>query len=271
MIITAKSPRTGRLHTRAGRFHPARRPRILPPDNRPRVLLGMPHGGTCSLRSAWTFYVTQQYHCRVIAHVDVTSSAGMHNYNTIVCEALNRRDRGEVTHVAMIHADVHALDATWLDTLCVEMQRTGCDVISAVIPIKMQAPDPPTSTAIGLRSNPWRLARYITLSDYNRLPVTFKPADVCLNDEEILLINIGMWLADIRRPFWNEFPGFQFLTQIQQDETGKRLSMMASDDWLWSRWLDSVGADYRATFAVPLMHVGSAAWFNRPEDKAQVA
>lgn len=283
MFIKVKPPRVGfrawrphisgglgrqsRRHTHVGRSHPALRISTSS-DNVPRVLVSMPHGGTCTLQSARSFYLARQSRCRIVAHADAASSAGLHNYNSLVCEALNRRDRGEVTHFAMIHADVQSLDSAWLDTLVAEMERTGCDVISAVVPIKAQTGDPPTSTAVGLRSDPWRLARYIHVSDYNRLPATFGPADVCKSDDEILLINIGMWLADVRRPFWDHFPGFQFLTMVRQDPTGQRSCVMASDDWLWSRWLDSVGADYRATFAVPLTHSGTACWINRTPSAA---
>lgn len=267
---SVSSGRIGRRHTRVSRSHPALRI-VAPPDNVPRVLLGMPHGGTCTLQSARTFYLSQQSRCRVVAHADAASSAGLHNYNSLVCEALNRRDRGEVTHFAMIHADVQSLDSTWLDTLVAEMERTGCDVISAVVPIKAQTADPPTSTAVGLRSDPWRLVRYIMVSDYDRLPITFGPADVCQTDDEVLLINIGMWLADVRRPFWDNFSGFQFLTTIRRDPSGHRSGVMASDDWLWSRWLDAMGADYRATFAVPLLHSGTACWINRTPTTARAA
>lgn len=183
-------------------------------------------------------------------------------FNHLFCQAMDMRDRGECTHFAMLHDDIWP-ENFFLNTLWREMQSSGADVISAVVPIK-DAPWWRTSTAIGLVNDPWIVPRYIRAQDREVLPTTFGPADVCAPGE-LLLLNTGCWLADLRHSWWDDFcdaGGFNFETRITRNTDGSRLSWIQPEDWKMSRFVAARGAELRATYAVKIRHRGGCWWAN---------
>jgi hypothetical protein len=177
-------------------------------------------------------------------------------FNQLLAEALDMRDRGEADHIAMIHADVAAPDG-WLDTLYQELYAEKADIVSAVIAIKDDVPNPRTSTAIGDHWNEWFPKRFIHEQDRGRMPETFGPEHVCEADE-ILLLNTGLWLAPLNRPWWDYF-GWSLDSRITR-HNGKRIVQMRPEDWQMSRFLHGHGAKMRATWKVPIKHYGEATW-----------
>jgi hypothetical protein len=183
-------------------------------------------------------------------------------FNSLFCSAMDARDRGEATHFAMLHDDIWP-DNWFLNTLWREMQASGADLVSVVMPIK-DAPWWRTSTAIGLVDDPWIVPRYIRAEDRQRLPTTFTADDVC-KPGELLLVNTGCWLADLRKPWWDEFceaGAFGFETRVTRAEDGTRLSWIQPEDWRMSRFLGLRGAKLAATYAVRARHRGGCWWSN---------
>lgn len=203
---------------------------------------------------------------RVVAHVWNSASLLAHNFNNALRAALDARDDTTIpnderpTHFVMLHADLEPVGRDWMARLWSVMQREGCDVLSAVVPIKEPTRER-TSTAIGDRSDDWKVNRHITAADLGKTPPTFRGRDVC-GPGEVLLVNTGLWMADLRRSFWDDFPGFQIRDRITRDESGRRVCQVRPEDWEFSRWLDSVGADYAATWEIPVHHYGEEGWPN---------
>lgn len=226
----------------------------------PRVALVMPHYGDVSLGAARGFHFATSGGVEVVLNVESSGSATPHTFNGLLAVALDARDRGEVTHLAMIHSDVEP-SGPWLDALWDAMRSHSADLVSAVVPIKEPGENPRTSTAIGSRDDPWRPLRYVRLGDRHALPTTFGPEHVC-GDGEVLLANTGLFLADLRRPWWDDF-AFEFRTRIARAPDGRRLAQLAPEDWLLSRRLQQMGGRLLCTWCVPLTHRGLHDWSNR--------
>lgn len=187
----------------------------------------------------------------------VSNSVLPHAFNMLLGAALDERDRGKVTHLAMAHSDILAPPG-WLDTLWGEMQAHDADLVSAVVPIKEASTR--TSTAIGRADDRWAVERCLHLEDRDALPDTFGPEHVC-RPGEVLLVNTGLFLADLRRPWWDEF-AFTFHCRLRQTDAG-RVAETRPEDWELSHHLHDAGARVRATWKVHLGHEGIYRWSNR--------
>ncbi len=188
------------------------------------------------------------------------------SFNSLLAAALDSRDAGLTTHFAMLHDDIWPL-GPWITQLWRVMRTTGADLVSVVVPIKE---DPPgrTSTAIGDRDDCWLTRRYIWLEDRASLPGTFTAEHVC-QPTEVLLANTGCWLADITKPWWDEFAdsgGFNQGSRITRTADGNRLAEFDPEDWRMSRFLEARGAKVACTWEVPLRHGGWSWWLNYPEE-----
>lgn len=197
-------------------------------------------------------------------HVDVVFEIGCHAsllafcFNQMFAEALNKRDEGLCTHFAMLHSDVGAKPG-WLNSLYSIMRERGDIVVSAVIPIKEPERER-TSTAVGNRFDVFDIRRYITVGDRLAMPETFSIDDVRQDPDDVLLINTGMWVADLS---WEGWDGFSFQindTIMVNPATGKRQAFCEPEDWFMSRFLDSQGASYSGTWKVPVTHHGPSIW-----------
>lgn len=228
----------------------------------PRVILVTPYYGPVSmgLRQTLNGAVKDRRLLSVVMEAQSTSSVLPQCFNQLLAVALDARDAGKVTHLAMAHADIVA-EPGWLDTLWSEMWFHNADLISAVVPIK--GPTGRTSTAIGDRNDRWRVPRCVYLKDRATLPATFGPEAVC-GPDEVLLINTGLFLADLRRPWWDDF-AFQFHNRITTTAAG-RVAECRSEDWNMSSYLHKAGAKVLATFKVKLRHDGAKLYPNYPED-----
>jgi hypothetical protein len=188
-----------------------------------------------------------------------------HTFNVLLCIALDARDAGEVTHLAMLHSDIWPA-GPWVTQLWHEMRTHGADLVSAMVPIKEPGGMGRMSTAIGSESDQWGVLRNIHQRDQAIYPATFGPEHVCENEDEVLLVNTGCWLADLRHPAWDSFEsegGFNFRTRItRHPETGKRLAWCQPEDYLMSRHIQQHGARVMATWNVQLRHGGWAWWDN---------
>jgi hypothetical protein len=190
---------------------------------------------------------------------DAATSATPHCFNMLLAGALDARDRGEVTHLAMIHSDVEPR-GPWLNRLWAEMWAHQAHLVSVVIPIKTMEVDI-TSTAIGELDDPWKVRRHISTADrLTTLPMTFGP-EHCCGPDEVLMVNTGLFFADLRHPAWDLFVGFEFKTRIHPEER-PRLAQFRPEDWEMSRHLQAHGARVMGTWAVKVIHHGSHGWKN---------
>jgi hypothetical protein len=195
-----------------------------------------------------------------VFEADLVCGGLTHNFNMLLDVGLELRDDGKLTHLAMIHSDISA-ERGWLDLLAEEMHMRNAVAISAVMPIKENEQDR-TSTAIGSKAEPWEPLRYIRTRDKDIMPTTFEGKDVCQNDDEVLLINTGLMLIDLRCPFWDDFTFRVFNKRETVD--GKRKSLFRSEDWEMSRELDAAGYRYASTWRPYAEHIGQSVWPNRP-------
>jgi hypothetical protein len=180
------------------------------------------------------------------------------SHNVCLAEAMNKRDEGVATHVAYLHSDI-ACEAGWLNKLAAIMRDRGDVAVSAVVCIK-EPKRLRTSAAVGARGNNFAFKRFITTADRLNMPETFSTADVAEESDDVLLINTGVLLMDLRWPGFDDF-AFGFDDAILTNpETGKRQAFVCPEDWRLSRALDEMGAPYSATFAVRTFHYGPSIW-----------
>ena len=91
-------------------------------EDRPLVLVGMPHYGAVEAGASQGFYCPTRGSVRIANCVAMSASNTGASFNDILVEALAGRDAGEFTHFAMIHADIEPRFAPypeplWLDWL----------------------------------------------------------------------------------------------------------------------------------------------------------
>lgn len=231
---------------------------------RPKVVVTMPRYGDVSMGAARGFCapsttrnVPPEAHVDVVAWCETSTSATPSSFNNLLAMALGYRDDGIATHFAMIHSDIDPHGA-WVNVLWNEMRRHDAAVMTTVIPIKnMQGK---TSTAVGSLDDPWRIRRYIMQADRSHLPDTFGQADVC-GDDEVLLVNTGLWLADLRHEFWDSF-SFRWFNRILKKEDGTRECQFRPEDWEMSRELHAAGLKVMATWLLPVTHHGAYGYEN---------
>lgn len=232
----------------------------MPDIETAKVFVGMPRYGELTSGAARSLYYPSGGAVWVSKIAEAQNSLPCNAFNDLLRIALDLRDAGSVTHFAMIHADVEP-EGYWVDELWAELIGQGADLVSAVVPIKDHGADPPTSTAVGDRHDPWKVNRRVRVSERATLPETFGPEHVCGADE-VLLVNTGLWITDLRHPAWDAFPGFNVKSDIHTALDGTRTARCRPEDWEMSRYLDRAGARVMATWRVGLSHRGTAAWPN---------
>lgn len=178
------------------------------------------------------------------------------NFNWLWSECLNRRAEFGFTHFAMKHDDIEPLEPGWGNLFIEESERLGLDLISAVVPIK----DDRGVTTTAIRDATTGRLRRLTMREVMRLPETFTINDVLeagirLDGDEVLLVNTGLWLARLDRPWVERFPGFHCHDEVRQDQEGKYRAIVMSEDWTASEWWNRRGVKYAATRKVPLLHM----------------
>jgi hypothetical protein len=176
-------------------------------------------------------------------------------FNRLWVRALNRRKDG-VTHFAMHHADVEA-PAGWVDVLVNEMRDWQADVLSVVLPIKDQR----GLTSTGLQSAVTKKIRRFTMTEVLNLPRTFDRFEVDGYDDEILMVNTGLWICNFTKP-WVEKVCFHILDGITKDEDGTFQARAVPEDWNFSTWCAEQGLRVFATRAVAAKHHGRASYPN---------
>lgn len=176
------------------------------------------------------------------------------NFNELYCAALNARKDG-ITHFCMLHSDIAPHGPGWLDVLLEEMNKYNADIMSVVVPIKSN--QGVTSTALEEPVNgsdpKWRPRRLTMTEIINEYPETFT--------DEKLLVNTGVMLVDIRKP-WAEEVCFGTEDIIMRDASGKFVAENVPEDWYFSIAAKAAGAKVFATRKVGVTHYGYQGWVN---------
>jgi len=244
-------------------------------SKRPAVMLVMPHyGGDVAIESAMALFSEATFDPafedkRDILIADHGSSLLANTFNNLWCLALNWHEKHpdqEITHFAMLHADVgpepirdeHGTAVKgWLDILFEELEATDADICSAVIPIKSK--DGVTSTAIS-STDPFRVTRRLTMAEVMQLPPTFD-AEACGYPGETILANTGCWLCRFDR-LWKYDVHFEINDKIIRDQSGQYVPKCEPEDWNFSRQVWKHGGKIVATRKVPIRHIGRSGFRN---------
>lgn len=213
-----------------------------------RILIGTPSYGGGIQNLAPHIWATEERGDWKIDHLEATSSLLTWTFNTLWAYALNARARG-VTHFLMLHSDVRPSTKDWLRVMMREMERSGAQVLSAIIPIKSQGGL--TSTAFD--TDPWR-PRKLSLREAAELPDETWSA-------EGLLVNTGLMLVDFRGD-WVEKICFTINDRIRQAKDGTWIAEVEPEDWNFSRQCRALGIRLYVTRAVMLEHYGQQRWTN---------
>jgi hypothetical protein len=195
-----------------------------------------------------------------------TSSLLNLGFNRMWARALNCRDKDKLTHFAMQHDDITPA-VGWADIMIDELERTGADVLSAVVPIK----DDRGVTSTGIRNWMTNWTRRLTMTEVFALPETFSLADVqaagikseraAAPGDEVLVVNTGLWVCRFTEPWIETFPGFRSRDEIIRLETGQYEAVCYPEDWLFSEWAARRGLKVFATRKIPLAHCGGGREF----------
>lgn len=221
------------------------------------VMLAMPHNGNVAFGAAEGVFRPSRQHDIILANHQ-TSLLAL-GFNTLLCQAMNAYEKGEITHLAFLHADV-APESWWIDKLMDVIEEKEADFVSVVTPIKDSRGL--TSTAIGLPDEPWYPMRRLTMHEVHQFPETFDAKDIGYEDE-ILLHNSGCWIADLRSDIFRQtnedgsLCAHFTLRDLVAKVDGEWRAYSESEDWFFSRRLHELGARTFATRAVMLNHVGN--------------
>ena len=179
------------------------------------------------------------------------------NFNRAWADALNRRSDG-VTHFALQHDDITP-EPGWADTLADILDATGADAVCPVIPLKDRRGL--TSTGVMLPGSMGRTRR-LTLREAHALPTVFgvseARAGLAIDDPfAVLLINTGLLVVRLDRPWVERFPGFQNgYDGVHRGPDGRWRAGCFSEDWTFSAWCAGNGVKTLATTAVRCVHHG---------------
>jgi len=223
--------------------------------NEYRVALGYPaYPGAADFRSLMAA-VVHASNRHTIKFIPCVGSETCRGFNFVWVNSLAMAEKCEITHFAMLHADI-AAEEYWVDKLIDECGK-------------------------------WSQRRLV-MREVMRLPETFDMWDTVrlgVNpDHKPLLVNTGCWVADLRKPEWFELDPqgrtpwyFTFNHEISKDaESGKWTTKAESEDWWFSRQMAARGLKYFATRKVGLEHFGlhgyrnDRDWGNAAADPAHV-
>ena len=178
------------------------------------------------------------------------------SFNTLWATARNYRDHGKADYFAMCHADIEP-GSWWINDLLSEMRLRNASVCSAVVAIKDHGRKL-TSAAIGKVDDRYE-HRCLTLDDLDKLPGTFD-TEQCCQPGELLVINTGLWICDLRQSWVDEWV-FPQTCEIVRDAKDQRwVSRLVTEDWEMSRFLLARGGRYVCTRKVVTRHWGFDYW-----------
>lgn len=215
-------------------------------DSEKIIFLAVPNRGSIATGTATALFQCGKTRVhRVHFH---STSILTQTFNSLWATALN--ERKQFTHFVMLHDDVAPMDADWLDALCEEYDRTKCDVLSAVVPIK----DERGLTSTAFWNPATRDMVRVTMTEAMALPKSF--AGGAYKPGWVVLPNTGLWICDFRKP-WVEKICFTMRDRVFFDAPSQTwLSQCYSEDWDFGVQCHYLNAEVMATMAVKLQHHG---------------
>lgn len=210
----------------------------------------------CATHSAGTKHVVAQMKIRSISMLTLC-------FNELWCDALNAEPRADV--FCMMHDDVIPANG-WLDTMIDELESTGADILSAVIPIK----DLRGMSSTAVMDKDTGYVRRISMTESVSLPQTFD-TKMAGYDNHHMLINTGLWVCRLGQ-HWNKEVCFTVRDRIIHGPDGKFYAQGMSEDWMFGLWASKRGLKVMATTKVPVKHSGnfefpSGKWGNWKTDE----
>lgn len=234
-------------------------------DGKPTVFIAAPYYGNPHPGSRMALYEEASDGSRyvLLQPIQRRMSAPTVNYNDHLVAALNHPVQGGVDLFVMLHDDIQP-SRGWIDTLCDELIELDADCVSAIVAIKNHTGL--TSTAIQTPTGVKRL----TMHEIMRLPETFD-AEMAGFPAHSLLINTGCFVANFRRPWWQEVvlaehedgqSGFFYRSGIRKNASGKWEGWFEPEDWNFARDLNKAKTRVFATRKVKTIHYGEQGFIN---------
>jgi len=228
-------------------------------DKKPSVYLAQPtYDGRLNAK-AQNAVMNEIINGHISANDSMRFSLLSANCNGLWCNCLNSQKEYGHTHFMMLHNDI-VPEMNFGEKMLEIMERTGADILSAVVPFKNNSGL--TSTAIEFAEI---LPRRLTLKEISRLPATFGVDDCrreIIADARALLVNTGLMIVRldfhrVRELFFDEN------NWIKTTPDGKMHPQVFSEDWYFTRLASDLGARVMATREVKVEHVGDAAYSNQ--------
>jgi hypothetical protein len=169
------------------------------------------------------------------------------NFNCLLADALNMTAQG-VTHFILLHDDIVPQGEHWARDLMQELMAQKLDALAVHMPLRNRSGL--TSTAIDDQPVP----KQLRIEDLTGQTLTSLA-------EPRLLINSGLLIIDLRRPWTREFH-FQIHDDIVQNEQGIFEARCISEDWMMSRWLAKRKIPFGATGKIRALHCGRSEFPN---------
>ena len=218
------------------------------------VLLGIPtHGSSVAWRTALAVGMCTEHELQVSY---LQMSLLPHVFNLLWVAAVKQPD---ITHFAMLHADIGVQDGLWLDKMIAELERTDALILSANVRMKDATGKYSTAWDNG-KARPDLKLEKLHRDDLEALPTTFNVNDVRERhpEAERLLLNTGCWVAKLDGD-WIKKVCFRLKTHVTWDGNVPTCDV-DSEDWELSRDMASWGFGERiyATSIVTTEHVGSS-------------
>lgn len=229
----------------------------------PTIFLVMPFCSNPNMLSTRAFWTETCNYANVVRVIN-QSSILTKNFNVLWAAALNLWERGEITHLVMLHSDAVPAPG-FLNTLHEELYASGADLLSAVMAIKDMRGL--SSTAISDPLTNWEPAARLTMTEIMQLPETFKIED-CGFPERVLLANTGCWIANLNSPVFHKTnqDGTLAAHFSVRDRIPRRNGIWTidceSEDWFFSRKIFENGGKVAVTRKIPILHQGGSAWPN---------
>jgi predicted O-methyltransferase YrrM len=205
------------------------------------------------------------------------------SFNAAWCTALNLQEAGwDIRYFVMLHDDIVPQD-NWIGILMEDIESSGADMVSAVVPLK--EPTGNTSTAVDLEDDHyadgghWGVQRRVTLKEAHKIakqtPVF--TAEDC-GYQRRTIANTGCWICRFDRPWRNAVDEFGrkklFFTindRIARDPTTNLWKPdVEPEDWFFSRRLQDLGGKVAITTRVRLAHYGMTPYANFPNAEGEI-